>query len=212
VSGETTALRRMLARGFLSLRYLRDRLSGPPSRAAELLALRRRLLAEAAPGSASRAEEQLALRLRELRERLAAQWGHVEACAHCTQPPSPDWPGGQCCSAETQELFSEHELAALRLAGTTAADLKPPRGRHSGCAFRGSSGCSLAVAHRPCVCVGYACRELLVELQRRGDAPASAGLQDELQRTFQRFVSERAARLEVAWFEELKAGLLERAG
>jgi hypothetical protein len=124
------------------------------------------------------------------------------------QPPSPGWAGGQCCSAKTPELFGEHELAALRLAGTMPAQLKPPRGGHAGCAFRGPRGCSLAVAHRPCVCVGYACRELLVELRRRGDASAIARLQDEMQMTFQRFAAERTARLEEERFEELKAGLL----
>jgi len=106
-------------------------------------------------------------------------------------------------------LFSEQELAALRLAATTPGDLRPPRGDHRGCAFRGPSGCSLAVAHRPTVCVGYACRELLAELRRRGDGPTIARLQDELQRVFQRFVAARAARLEQTLFDELKAGLLD---
>lgn len=199
----------MLACVLLAVRYLLDRLSGPRSRADELLELRRRLLAEAGPGRASPAEEHLASRLRELRERLAARLGQVEACAHCMPPPSPAWPGGQCCSAKTEGLFSEHELAALRLAGTTPAHLRPPPGGHRGCAFRGPSGCSLAVAHRPSVCVGYACRELLAELHRRGDGPAIARLQDELQTVFKRFVAARAARLEMSLFEELKAGLLE---
>jgi hypothetical protein len=195
---------------FLAVRYLRERLSGPRARAVELLALRRRLLAQAGPGNASPAEEQLATRLRELRVELAAQLGRVDACAHCMPPPSAEWPGGQCCSAETRELWSDDELAALRLAGTTPSHLKPPRGRHFGCAFRGSSGCSLEVAHRPSVCVGYACRGLLVEIRRREDEPAIARLQDELGATFQRFVAERTARIEANLFEELKSGLLER--
>jgi hypothetical protein len=198
----------MLARVLLALSYLRDRLAGPRSRADELLALRRRLLAQAGPGRASDAEEHLACRLRELREQLAGRLGQVKACALCTGSPSPSWPGGQCCSAETQGLFSEHELAALRLAGTTPGHLQPPPGSHRGCAFRGPVGCSLAVAHRPSVCVGYACRELVVELRRRGDAPAITRLQDELQMVFQRFVAAHTARLEASLFEELKAGLL----
>jgi hypothetical protein len=198
----------MLLAVFLPVRYLRERLSGPRSRAEELLALRRRLLAQDGPGHAGPAEEQLAGRLRELREQLAAQLGQVEACAHCMQAPLTAWPGGQCCSAETRELWSDHELAALRLAGTTPAHLKPPRGGHAGCAFRGSSGCSLEAVHRPSVCIGYACRELLAELRRRGDGPTIARLQDELQTTFQRFVTERTVRMQANLFEELKAGLL----
>jgi len=198
----------MLARVLLAARYLLDRLSGPRSRADELLALRRRLRAEAGPGGATPAEELLAFRLRELREQLAARVGRVEACAQCMPPPSPGWPGRQCCSAKTEGLFGEHELAALRLAGTSPGHLRPPPGGHRGCAFRGPSGCSLAVAHRPSVCVGYACRELLAELRHRGDGPAIARLQDELQLVFKRFVAARAARLEMCLFEELKAGLL----
>jgi hypothetical protein len=164
----------------------------------------------------SRAEEELASRLRELRQQMAAQLGPVEACAHCVKgvkwEPRQDlgWPGGYCCSGVTQELFSDHELAALRLAGTTATCLKPPRGAHRGCAFRGAAGCSLAVAHRPSVCVDYACRELRVELHRRGEGPAIARLQDELQMVFRRFVAERTARIQATRFAELRAALLGR--
>jgi hypothetical protein len=108
---------------FVSLRYVLDRLSGPRTRAEELYHLRRQLLAQPGPGVASRKEEQLALRLRRLREQLAARFGPAEACAHCGQPGATDWPGGDCCSAHTQELFSDGELAALRLAGTRPGHL-----------------------------------------------------------------------------------------
>jgi hypothetical protein len=58
------------------------------------------------------------------------------------------------------------------------------------------------------VCVGYACRELLVELRQRDDAPAIARLQDELAHVFRRFAAERASALQAASFDELEAGLL----
>jgi hypothetical protein len=200
----------MLARVLAWARYVLDRLAGPRTRADELRELRGQLRAQAGPGVASLAEKRLALKLRELRERLAAQFTPVEACTRCGQPPSTGWPGGDCCSARTRDLFSDHELAALRLAGTTPAHLKPPRAGHVGCAFRGPSGCSLEAAHRPCVCIGYACRQLQVELHRRGDGQANVRLQDELHAVFQRFVAERKRRMEASLFEELKAGLLGR--
>jgi hypothetical protein len=202
----------MLLRVFVSARYVLDRLSGPRTRADELYHLRRQLLAQAGPGVASRAEEQLSLRLRQLRDQMAAQFGPTEACAHCVQPQSTGWPGGSCCSAHTRDLFTDHELAALRLVGTTPSHLKPPRARHLGCAFRGPSGCSLEVAHRPCVCVGYACRELQIELHRRGVGQANVQLQEELRVVFERFVAQRKQRMEASLFEELKAGLLGRKG
>lgn len=187
--------------------YLVDRWSGPRSRACELLGVRRRLLAQDRAGSASRTEVLLALRLRELREEMVARLGEVEACAHCTQPTSTDWPGGSCCSGATDDLFGDHELAALRLAGTKPRHLRPPRGAHLGCAFRGPTGCSLEVAHRPSVCAGFACRELLVELRRRGDEPAIGRLQDELQNAFQRFLAERKARIRASVFEDFRRAL-----
>jgi len=202
----------MLAGVFLAVRYVLDRLSGPRSRAEELLKLRRRLIDADGPGVASRAEKGLALCLRELRRELATKLGSVHACARCVRPPSTNWQGGECCSAETRDLFNDHELAALRLAGTTLARLKPARGAHRGCAFRGASGCSLEVEDRPSVCVGYACRELLIELSRRGDGTTIARLQDELQAVFQRFVAERTTRMQKVLYGELEAGLLGHAG
>lgn len=193
---------------FLAVRYLLDRLCGPRSRADELLALRRRLTEQDACKTAGETEKRLARRLCELREQLAARLGQVEACARCGETPTTLWRGGQCCSARTHELFSDPELTALRLTGTKPSDLTHACGEHAGCAFREPTGCSLPVRNRPSVCVGYACRELLVELRRRGDAAVIARLQDELQGVFQRFLSERAARLEANLFEELEAGCL----
>lgn len=196
-----------IERAVVAARYLLDRLTGPRARADQLVALRRRWVSQKKAEKPSPAGERLARQLRELRERLATQLGHVEVCARCGDPASRVWRGGQCCSARTQELFSDSELAALRLSGTTPGRLRPPRGPHAGCAFRGPTGCSLAAAHRPCVCVGYVCRELWVELRRRGDAAAVARLQDELQRVFQRFVAERESTRQAALFHELETGL-----
>ena len=186
----------MLAPVFVLIKYVFDRLSGPRTRADELYDVRRRLVEQAGPGVASYEEEQLALKLRLLREKLGARFGPVEACARCVRPRSASWHGGHCCSGHTQDLFTDHELAALKLAGTTPAKLRAPRTRHAGCAFRGPKGCSLKVAHRPCLCVSYMCRELGRELDRRGDGLASAQLQEELRVGFERFVERRNERLE----------------
>ena len=192
------------------MRYLFDRLFGSRTRTEELFNVRRRLLEQAGPGVASHAEQQLALRLRTLRETLVARLGVVQACASCVQPRSASWPGGHCCSGHTNNLFTDDELAALKLAGTTAAQLKAPRTSHAGCAFRGPRGCSLDAAHRPCLCVRYACRELQSELHRRGDGPASAQLQEELRVEFERFLARRNERIEANWFAELQASLHSR--
>jgi hypothetical protein len=185
----------MLARVFVSANHALDRLSGPPARADELYDVRLRLVVEAGRGVASHEEERLAFALRRLREELWARLGPVEACARCARPASESWPGGACCSGHTEDLFTDHALAALKLAGTTPAHLRAPRGPHAGCAFRGPMGCSLEPAHRPCQCVSYMCRELGRELDGRGDGLASARLQEELRAGFERFVALRDARL-----------------
>lgn len=196
----------------VAIAYLLDRLSGPASRATELRDVRRRLSAQAGPGAASPLEEELALRLRELRVTLADSFGAVAACGRCGAASADGWAGGQCCSAATSDLWNENELAALRLAGTTAADLEAPRGPHQGCAFRGPSGCRVPPRHRPCVCVGYACRELHIELGRRGCWPRYAQLEAEMHTVFERFVACRRERLRTALFRELEAGLTAAAG
>jgi hypothetical protein len=200
----------MLISVLVSLRYFLDRLSGPRTRADELRDVRRRLVEQSGPGIASDAEVQLAQRLRLLRERLVAQFGAVEACGRCMRPRSAYWPGGQCCSGHTQRLFTEHELAALKLAGTTPALLRAPRGEHDGCAFRGPRGCSLGAAHRPCLCVRYTCRELQSELDQRNDIRAITRLQQELRVGFERFVERRQERLDASVFAELRASFGDR--
>jgi hypothetical protein len=197
----------MLAWLFVSLKYLLDRLCGARARADELYALRRRLNAKERPAVAGDAETQLALRLLQLRQELLARIGPVESCAHCAQSQSATWPGGFCCSGHTEALFTDHELAALKLAGTTAATLSPPRANQAGCVFRGPKGCSLKVAHRPCLCVRFVCSELRSELDRRGDCAAIVRLQGELKLAFDSFVQQRDQRIESTSFALLEASL-----
>ena len=192
---------------FILLRYLFDRLSGARARADELYAVRRRLEAKERPDVAGAAEARLALRLRQLREELMARIGPVESCAHCAQPQSATWPGGFCCSGHTEALFTDHELAALRLAGTTAAALTPPRAHQAGCVFRGPKGCSLKVAHRPCLCVRFVCGQLRSELDKRGNSAAIVRLQDELRVAFDSFVQQRGKRMESTSLAQLEASL-----
>ena len=192
---------------FVSVRHFFDRLRGPRTWADDLYDVRRRLAEQADPDVASQAEVQLALELRLLRERLVALFGTVQACARCVQPRSASWPGGHCCSGHTQALFTDDELAALRLAGTTTAQLKAPHASRAGCVFRGPQGCSLTAAHRPCLCVRYTCRDLQSELDRRGDGPTCALLQEELRVRFERFVELRNERLDASLFAELQASL-----
>ena len=187
-------------------RYLWDRLSGPRTRADELLRLRRRL-AEAADPNASATERRLARQLCQLRQSLGTQIGEVQACRGCVRPHSERWPGGHCCSGHTEDLFTDHELATLRLSGTSPHQLRPPRSEHAGCAFRGPTGCSLDTAHRPNLCVSYTCRELRSELDQRGDGAAIARLQQRIQVTFARFVATMQERLEAERFEELEDSL-----
>ena len=159
------------------------------------------------PDVTGAAEAQLALHLRQLREELMARIGPVKSCAHCVQPQSTTWPGGFCCSGHTEALFTDHELAALRLAGTTAAALTPPRAHQAGCVFRGPKGCSLKVAHRPCLCVRFVCGELRRELDQRGNCAAIVRLQNELRVTFDRVVQQRDERVESTSFAQLEASL-----
>jgi hypothetical protein len=154
---------------FVALQHLLDRRRQPRSRADELLALRRR--ARVAARGATAGERQLALELRALRQELAALAGTLRSCATCARgcpPPGGHWDGGHCCSGETTELFGDDELAALMLGGTTLSDLRPPVADHAGCAFRGPTGCTLAVVDRPNLCVVYLCRDATREVHARG--------------------------------------------
>ena len=49
-------------------------------------------------------------------------------CAKGHPEPAGHWRGGHCCSGHTLDIWSQDECAALKLAGTDAAVLEPPRG------------------------------------------------------------------------------------
>jgi len=184
-----------------------NRLSSSRRRANEVREVRCRLAEQPDCGVASPAEVRIARRLRTLREEMSAQVGVVEACKHCVRPRSPAWPGGHCCSGNTQDRFTGCELGALKLSGTTPRDLRPPRSAHAGCAFRSPQGCSLKVAHRPFLCVSYLCGELRSELEKRGDGPSITRLKAELHREFDRFVETRNNRIASTEFNALEASL-----
>ena len=144
---------------------------------------------------------------RRSRVRLAVL-GQAEAQSH--DGNDTQWPGGHCCSGPTRNLFTDEELAALRLARTTPGVLRLPRGAHSGCAFRGPLGCSLDAAHRPSLCVRYTCRDLEAELGRGPSRSTVRDLQRQLAAAFDRFVQARRARLEHQQLAELLAAASDR--
>jgi hypothetical protein len=186
--------------------YLVDRLRGPKSRADQVRELRRRLLAQADARRASPDERALASQLRRLREALAKAFRDVEACSGCARGyplPHGRWQGGHCCGGRTEYVFTDEELGALRLSGTTPERFVPPRSDHAGCAFRGPTGCSLDVGDRPNICVRYVCRELHAELDTRGRLSEITDLESALRETFRRFVAARAERLENEMLREL---------
>ena len=119
----------------IAARHLVDRMRHPKSRADEVLAVRRRLVAQ--PAASQVSEEQIALagELRRLREELSAALGGVASCSGCARGhslPHGRWNGGQCCGGSTENIFTDDELGALRLSGTTPARLAPPHADHSG--------------------------------------------------------------------------------
>jgi hypothetical protein len=167
-------------RAVLVARYLVDRLRGGRARADELLALRRRLLAIPVPAAAA----PLARELRGLRARVGALLDGTGACAGCAvrrPPPHGRWAGGFCCGGHTEDLFTDDELASLRLAGTGPGRLRlPAGGERAGCLFRGPAGCALPAVDRPTVCTRYLCQDLERELHRRGALPGVLALCDAL--------------------------------
>ncbi len=184
-----------------------ERLFQRRSRADELIALKRRLVAERAPH-----EREAALAIRALKLRLAAAAGSVDSCASCaTGRPWPRgaYDGGDCCSGRTEDLFADDEVTALAQAGTRPRDLVAPRGDHPGCAFRGPTGCTLALAHRPTVCVRYACDRLLAELHKHGRLDEVEALSAELARALRDFTATVAARRERTLHDALLRDLAE---
>lgn len=175
----------------IAARHLVDRLRHPRQRADDLRDVRQRLAA--LPGPEAVGEEQLALarELRGLRERLIAALGAVESCSGCAvgHPlPFGRWAGGHCCGGKTQTLFTDDELAALKLGGTAPSRLIAPDSDVAGCAFRGPTGCSLSAHDRPNLCTRYLCRDLEREIKQRGDLAAIATLQEQIRDRFERFV------------------------
>jgi len=187
--------------------YLWDRISGTRTRADELHDVRSRLVKQPNRNDASSDEVQLALQLRTLREQFAARLGGAQACCSCVRPQSTRWPGGHCCSGHTRDRFSDCELGALRLSGTSPRHLRPPRSEQVGCAFRGPRGCSLAVAHRPFLCVSYVCRDLQNELDQRGEGAPLAELKRELHLQFDHFAKARGERERSTEIKALEASL-----
>jgi len=183
----------------ISARHLVDRLRHPRTRADELRDVRRRLVAQPSAEEASDEELRLAGELARLRVELSEAVGDVRSCSGCARgrPSQPSrWIGGYCCGGHTEELFTDDELAALRLSGTSPSRLTPPPPTdHAGCAFRGEYGCSLDVADRPNLCVRFFCRELEAELAVRpeDDRTRTRKLARELGETFTRFAKLRAS-------------------
>lgn len=167
------------------------------SRAAELVALKRRLRAERATS-----ERDEAMQIRSLKARLAAATGAGSSCGRCAigRPwPGGAYDGGHCCSGQTEELFGADEVAALAQAGTRPRDLIAPRGEHPGCAFRGSIGCTLEAEHRPALCLRFVCDDLRRELHQRGRLDEVEALAAELEQALARFAAALAARREREW-------------
>jgi hypothetical protein len=143
-------------------------------------------------------EAEIAAELLRLRRALTEALAGVEACGGCARGhplPHGRWHGGHCCGTRTELVFTEDEVGALRLSGTTPARLLPPEGDHAGCAFRGPEGCSLDPADRPNICVRFICRELEEELDERGDRRAVKAIAASLGDAFERFRRLRAARV-----------------
>lgn len=173
----------------------------PRSRAAELIALRHRLRAERAR-DVDDEERELAREVLANKLAVSAELHAVSSCRTCaTGAPWPrgGYDGGDCCAGVTADLFDDNELAALAHAGTRPQDLVPPAGAdaHAGCAFRGPTGCTLEVRHRPGRCVHYVCDVLRSELHARGQLDIVEAKLGELNRTVQRFVAVHQARADL---------------
>jgi hypothetical protein len=182
-----------------------------PSRADELLVLRRRLRAERA--SRPSAEERAAAQeVRARKQEAAAALATVTSCATCAR--GKRWPrgafdGGDCCSAVTADLFSDDEVAALAQGGTRPRDLHAPRTPHVGCAFRGAEGCTLPATDRPGRCVHYTCTILRKELRTRGDLGPVDEVLARLQRAQQKFAELHRRRLDDELLAPLEAAVLD---
>ncbi|MFT3698592.1 MAG: hypothetical protein QM831_35935 [Kofleriaceae bacterium] len=162
------------------------KLRQPRSRASELISLQKRVAIEAGK-RISTEERALALEVRAKKLAVTAALTAVTSCAKCDH--GDPYKGGACCGGNTADLFDERELALLVHAGTTVDDLTPPRGAdpHVGCAFRGPTGCTQGLAHRPGRCVHYMCDIIKRELHGRGELVAIEAKLQDLNATVQRY-------------------------
>jgi len=189
----------------LAARHLVDRTRHSRARADALLQLRKRLGALPDASAVTPELVELAKRLGDLREQLTRALGEVRSCSGCAAghpEPFGHWPGGHCCGGDTANVFTDVELAALKLSGTTAGKLRAPRSDLAGCAFRGPTGCSLEARDRPTLCVRFLCRELEQELRRRGDLAQLRALHTELTDAFEQFAKESALTRDAASLPE----------
>ena len=181
------------------MQFLRDRLRLGPVKAREAHDVRLRLVRQPSRLFVRPAERATADKLRMLRERAAMAFGRTVACATCGAGralPHGAYDGGFCCGATTAEIFSDEELGALRLSGTTPWHLVPAPGGPAGCAFRGPKGCVLLPAHRPNQCVRHLCYDLVVELGRSGRLAMVEDLTEEIFETFLVFTRLRQERID----------------
>ena len=165
----------------------------------ELASMRLRLLAEARPGDVGLRERELAEELRGMREDMRALVASVRSCCVCAKGfplPNGRWDGGYCCGGTTENVFSQVELASLRASGTEPSDFRMREHEHAGCLFRGPRGCELPAAHRPNLCVRYACRMLRDEFVVRGISEEVKHLASKIHLAFHEFEGLRARRLE----------------
>ena len=182
----------------IAVERLLIKLRQPASRARELIEVRKRLRAEVA-ATTDDEERALARSVLAQKRAVSARLDAVTSCGSCaTRHPFPigHFTGGACCAGVTADLFDEHELAALAHAGTRPRDLDAPRTDHAGCAFRGPTGCTLALAHRPARCVHYVCTTLRRELHARAQLDAIEHDLAELDHRMQQFRAVHQARLD----------------
>ncbi len=201
----------MLRFVWMLIAYIFDRLKGPRERAEALFAVRRRVASQDGPRSAGREAVQSAFRLKALREALGSRFGPASACGSCTRPPSLEWPGGHCCSGNTEDLFTEDEAAALKLSGTKPRHLRSPHRTQNGCLFRGPKGCSLLPRHRPSLCIRYNCFDLQREIDMREDADEVNRLLEDLRQEAEHFVKLKNERDEARRLRTLAKALERQA-
>lgn len=190
----------------------------PASRRSEVALVRLRLMAEPGPRDLDDECVAIARRLRELRVQMIRLIGSVQACGDCARGckfPHGAWPGGYCCGGVTEHLFTQDELACLRASGTMPRNFRAPRSAHAGCAFRGARGCSLHPAHRPNLCVRYACKSLWDEYETRGIAGQVRAISTSIHVSFTQFTAlrqtQRSHAIAADMYEALRPDIASRS-